>query len=245
MADTKFIREKKDRNYTMLDNTFIRDTRLSWKAKGLMTYLLSLPDDWEIHLSEIEQHATDGMGSLRSAVNELKKFGYLKSETRKDEKNRFIGVVYIIIECPYSDFPHTDFPHTENCNLPITNNTNDLITNDLLLPMTEKREGQRPAPAKKRKTPPFQKPTVSEIAEYTQSQGFHINPDKFYDYYESNGWRVGKGTMKDWRATVRNWERMDKERQEQRQAPQLRRTEGHTSADYTGPEWEHLANAEF
>ena len=58
--DTKFIKTKKEKNFTVLDNTFIKDTRLSWKAKGLMTYLLSLPDDWTIHLSEIEQHATDG-----------------------------------------------------------------------------------------------------------------------------------------------------------------------------------------
>ena len=77
--DTKFIKTKKEKNYTVLDNTFIKDTRLSWKAKGLMTYLLSLPDDWTIHLSEIEQLATDGKSALLSAINELKEFGYLKA----------------------------------------------------------------------------------------------------------------------------------------------------------------------
>ena len=53
--ETKFIKTKKETNYTVLDNTFIQDTRLSWKAKGVMTYLLSLPDDWVIHLSEIDE----------------------------------------------------------------------------------------------------------------------------------------------------------------------------------------------
>ena len=109
--DTKFIKTKKEKNYTVIDNTFIKDTRLSWKAKGLMTYLLSLPDDWTIHLSEIEQHATDGKSALRSAINELKEFGYLKAE-QKRENNRFAEMVYIIIENP--DSPLTDFQQTEN-----------------------------------------------------------------------------------------------------------------------------------
>ena len=77
MAETKFIRTKKERNYTTLDNTFIRDTTLSWKAKGVMTYLLSLPDDWVVYLSEIQKHASDGRDSLRTAVAELLEKGYL------------------------------------------------------------------------------------------------------------------------------------------------------------------------
>lgn len=130
--DTKFIKTKKEKNFTVLDNTFIKDTRLSWKAKGLMTYLLSLPDDWTIHLSEIEQHATDGKSALRSAINELKELGYLKAE-QKRENNRFGEMVYIIIENP--DFPLTDFQQTENLqtekqfteNQPLLNTNNDKV----------------------------------------------------------------------------------------------------------------------
>lgn len=132
--DTKFIKTKKEKNYTVLDNTFIKDTRLSWKAKGLMTYLLSLPDDWTIHLSEIEKHATDGKSALRSAINELKEFGYLKAE-QKRENNRFAEMVYIIIENP--DFPLTDFQQTENLqtekqfteNQTLLNTNNDKVLN--------------------------------------------------------------------------------------------------------------------
>jgi hypothetical protein len=134
--DTKFIKTKKEKNFTVLDNTFIKDTRLSWKAKGLMTYLLSLPDDWTIHLSEIEQHATDGKSALRSAINELKEFGYLKAE-QKRENNRFAEMVYIIIENPDEVFPFTDFQQTENLqteklnseNQPLQNTNNDKVLN--------------------------------------------------------------------------------------------------------------------
>ena len=132
--DTKFIKTKKEKNYTVLDNTFIKDERLSWKAKGLMTYLLSLPDDWTIHFSEIEKHSTDGKSALRTAINELKEYGYLKAE-QKRENNRFAEMVYIIIENPAEDFPLTDFQQTENLqtekqiseNQPLQNTNNNKV----------------------------------------------------------------------------------------------------------------------
>lgn len=53
----------------------------------------------------------------------------------------------------------------------------------------------------------FTKPTVEEIRDFITENHFSINPEDFYDYYESNGWMVGKSHMKDWKATVRRWER--------------------------------------
>lgn len=109
MAETKFIKTKKDRNYTVLDNTFIQDTRLSWKAKGLMTYLLSLPDDWCVNFSEVLRHASDGRGSLRGAIKELKEHGYLVSKRLFDDKSKkIIGFTYEVIENPYVDKSTTE-----------------------------------------------------------------------------------------------------------------------------------------
>lgn len=53
----------------------------------------------------------------------------------------------------------------------------------------------------------FTPPTLEEVAEYINQMNYHINAEQFIDYYESNGWMVGKSHMKDWKATVRNWER--------------------------------------
>lgn len=58
----------------------------------------------------------------------------------------------------------------------------------------------------------FVKPTIEEIKAYCAESGITIDSDALYDYYESNGWHVGNKKMKDWKATVRNWERRDKER---------------------------------
>ena len=61
----------------------------------------------------------------------------------------------------------------------------------------------QPKTTKKR----FVKPTVEEVRAYCLERGNSVDPQKFVDYYESNGWRVGKNPMKDWRAAVRTWER--------------------------------------
>ena len=61
----------------------------------------------------------------------------------------------------------------------------------------------------KKKQKKFTPPTVEEVALYINEQGFHINAEHFIDYYEANGWLVGRNKMKDWKATVRNWERRE------------------------------------
>lgn len=55
----------------------------------------------------------------------------------------------------------------------------------------------------------FEKPTLSEIEQYCIERNNNINAAHFYDYYESNGWKVGKNSMKDWKAAVRTWERSE------------------------------------
>lgn len=59
----------------------------------------------------------------------------------------------------------------------------------------------------KKKNKVFVKPTLKEIADYCEKEHIPVDPSYFYDYYESNGWIVGKSPMKDWKATIRNWGR--------------------------------------
>lgn len=55
----------------------------------------------------------------------------------------------------------------------------------------------------------FEKPTISDIKQYCIERNNNVNAEQFFDYYESNGWRVGKNSMKDWKAAVRTWERSE------------------------------------
>ena len=62
-----------------------------------------------------------------------------------------------------------------------------------------------------KKTSRFIKPTVEQVKAYCRERRNSVDAERFVDYYESNGWRVGKSPMKDWQAAVRTWERRDKD----------------------------------
>lgn len=69
------------------------------------------------------------------------------------------------------------------------------------------------SPTSKKKAAVFKKPAVEEVRQYCKERGNDIDADTFWDYYEANGWRVGRTPMKDWKAAVRTWERKNKPRQ--------------------------------
>lgn len=69
---------QKNENFTIVDNDYLRDENLSFKAKGILTYFLSLPGDWVIYFDEIITHSKDGIRSFRSGIDELIKEGYIR-----------------------------------------------------------------------------------------------------------------------------------------------------------------------
>jgi hypothetical protein len=76
-----------NRHYTKVSNALIQNKELSWKARGLLAYILSLPDNWEIHVSFLSDQSPNGKESVKSAIKELKALGYLHLETIKDSKS--------------------------------------------------------------------------------------------------------------------------------------------------------------
>jgi hypothetical protein len=71
-------RVEKNKNYVVMNRTALNDERLTWKAKGIIAYMLSLPDDWTFYIEEIVKHAKDGEAAFRSGLKELKDYGYVK-----------------------------------------------------------------------------------------------------------------------------------------------------------------------
>jgi hypothetical protein len=129
MAETYFIRYSKQRDYTVMNNTFLRDNKLSWKAKGLFAYILSLPEDWKIYLNELQTHATDGETSLRSAIKELTDNGYIIQKRLKDDKGRWASYAYQIIENPNVENPNVENPDMENPNVENPDMENQVLLN--------------------------------------------------------------------------------------------------------------------
>ena len=64
----------------------------------------------------------------------------------------------------------------------------------------------------KKSTTAFSPPSLEEVQDYISENGYNVDAEYFYDHYEGNGWYVGSKKMKDWKATVRNWNRRDMNR---------------------------------
>lgn len=93
------FRVQKNKNYSVISNTFIFDDQLSWKAKGILAYFLARPDEWEFYMSEIVKHAKDGKDSLSAGVRELEKAGYIDRK-QKRMTGKFKGYEYEVFEEP-------------------------------------------------------------------------------------------------------------------------------------------------
>ena len=71
---------KRENPYVQIDKRAIEDKRLSWRAKGILAYLLSKPNDWTVRCEDIENHGTEGRDAVRSAMRELRDAGYASLE---------------------------------------------------------------------------------------------------------------------------------------------------------------------
>ena len=92
------------------------------------------------------------------------------------------------------------------CNAPVTD-CNIEIEKDIEIELEEDIERDKEPEKPKGKAKRFTKPTLEDIKAYCIERNNSVDPDRFYDYYEANGWKVGKNPMKDWKASVRTWER--------------------------------------
>ena len=115
---TTIFRVEKIRDFVVMNNKFLREKRMSLKAKGLLALCLALPEDWNYSINGLCAICKESQTSIRSALKELETFGHLKRERKQNEKGQFI-YEYVIYELPYDGFvyagdTHTVKQHTEN-----------------------------------------------------------------------------------------------------------------------------------
>lgn len=116
--DKNIIRKARTRKnpYTLILRKSLQDPGLSLKAKGLLAYVLSLPDDWKLHVRELVKHFKDGKFAVRGAFTELKNAGYIKGHQLRDDNGAFSGYEFLVFEDPgeYEETsiePADDFYH--------------------------------------------------------------------------------------------------------------------------------------
>lgn len=109
--------------FTIVNNRVLEDRQLSWKARGLLVYLLSRPDDWECRTAHLVRIAPDGIHTVRSALRELEDARYIRRHRRQDRNGHWL-MYTTVYDTPYVDDPvdmlgdnfgpRTDFPDEEN-----------------------------------------------------------------------------------------------------------------------------------
>lgn len=201
------MRINKTGDYTVMSNTHFKEKEMTLKAKGLLSLLLSLPDNWDYSIAGLVTLSKDGKDGVMAALQELEQFRYLKRTRTTDEKGQFAGYDYDIYEKPYTVQPVTEIPKAEEpyAEKPNTENPPQLSTNELSTYKSSTNELNTYDIGEKRKR--FIPPTVEEVKAYCLERKNNVDAEHFIDYYTANGWLVGKNKMKDWKAAVRTWER--------------------------------------
>lgn len=134
------FRINKTRDYTVMSNYHLKDTRLSLKSKGLLSMMLSLPEEWNYTTRGLAAICKEGVDSIGTALKELECSGYIQRNRVRDEKGKITDTEYIIFEKPqekpdaelqdtakpYTENPYMDKPDAET---PCTENTTQLNTN--------------------------------------------------------------------------------------------------------------------
>ena len=97
------FRVEKNKGYMVMSNHHLRNHTLSLKAKGLLSQMLSLPEDWDYTLQGLAQINKESIDAIREAVRELERAGYIERSRERDERGCLRGTVYTIYEQSHMD----------------------------------------------------------------------------------------------------------------------------------------------
>ena len=135
------FRIEKTRDYTVMSNHHLRNAGLSLKSKGLLSMMLSLPEDWNYTTRGLTKICKEGTDSIGSALKELEYAGYIVRDRLRDSKGKIVDVEYVIYETPHppdtgqpcEGEPDTACPDTENPDMDNPDMDNPCLENRLQL----------------------------------------------------------------------------------------------------------------
>ena len=146
------IRIEKNKNYTVMSNVHLDDSRLSLRAIGLLSRMLRQPDDWDYSVRGLAAMCKEGRDAVAAVLNELIEVGYVVRRQIHKENGVFGGVEYIVYETPQrvpcpekadTDMADTETPNTENPPQPNTIYNQDTIVSNIITPYSTPKGGRR------------------------------------------------------------------------------------------------------
>ena len=107
------IRQKRKERFSIVDNKVIEDERLSFKARGLLIYMLSKPDDWKFYTEELAKRSNkDGISAIKTALNEIEDAGYLTRKQGHKKNGQFTSQDWILTDTS-TNSPQAEKPQAE------------------------------------------------------------------------------------------------------------------------------------
>ena len=236
--EAKIKRSSTRGNFTTVQNDYLNDAKLSWKAKGIITYVMSLPPDWQLNLSDLKKRSRDGRDATATGLRELISNGYCRRCKVRNEDGTFDGWDYEVsdiqefepnTENPFAANSYTDNSDTENTTLINTHSNNNSLS-----PNTQNKPGNEfagdlfPEVEKedKKRTSIFRNSEVYKLVDldtgdYSQLETIFDTPefkgvDIVYYFHAVADWsdtKIGvKRSRNGWLATIRNFIRGDMEK---------------------------------
>ena len=178
------VRIVKDKDFITMGKFHFKEKNMSLKAKGLLSLMLSLPEDWDYSVKGLTNLNKEGLDAIRVILKELEEFGYLHRTKVRDEKGKIIDVEYTIYEKPLRENPTLENPTLENP----TQLNNKLINN-----LINKKEIYKER---------FKKPTLEEVVAYCKERNNTVDAKRFFDYYDVANWK----DVKNWKQKLITWE---------------------------------------
>lgn len=188
------IRVEKTKNYTVMSNYHLKEKNMSLKAKGLLSVMLSLPDNWDYTIAGLSAICKENETAIKSALKELQNFGYLHivKKLPNQTKSGRIEYEYIVYETPKQEGEKQGVENLGVEFLGVENqrqlNTNKLNTNNKILNNKNKY------------------PSLEEIEIYIKDKQLKVNGKQFYDYFTEGNWVDSKGNkVKNWKQKLLTW----------------------------------------
>tara|TARA_R100001443_G_C3342636_1_gene174855 strand:+ start:742 stop:1422 length:681 start_codon:yes stop_codon:yes gene_type:complete len=193
----EIFRVKKNKNYSVICNEIFKNKNISLKAKGLLSLILSLPENWDLTIKGLDAICKEGVSSIRTTIKELMKNGYIKRACKRNEKGIIVGWEISVFEKPLEIInPDHDNPHVDN---PLMDNRTQL-SNKLIKDLNNKEQAFL---IRKEKF-------LNEV----KSINNEFDYISFVDYWAepTKSWRMRKELQKTWSTERRilTWIRNDK-----------------------------------
>lgn len=213
-------KHNKENAYITISKRIIESKELSDAAVRLLLFMLSKPDDFSFSIKGLAYLLGWPESKVVQHTAELKSAGYIKNKRCKNKIGQFQACEWDVYEAPTLNKNHSvekpqcgktttwknhsvDQPHCGSTT--VRKKCSEILSNDINLFNDNKLSNDREVENKK-----FTPPSLEEVRAYCLERNNSVNPIKFFNHYESVGWKVGKNSMKDWKAAVRKWEQDDK-----------------------------------